>query len=159
MPFWGDLDFLGLNMYYPLAGPGETPRADSPRMRELKAKLAAMSRRHIESSPEAARIELITGDAREIVPRLDGPFDLVFIDAWKADYRQYYEAVVPKLAERGLIVCDNVLWGGGVADPENADENTTAMRAFNDHVQEDPRVTNALLTVGDGLMLIWRNSA
>jgi predicted O-methyltransferase YrrM len=117
---------------------------------------AAMARRHIESSPEAARIEMITGDAREIVPRLDGPFDLVFIDAWKADYPHYYEAVLPKLAERGLIVCDNVLWGGGVADPDNADENTRAMRAFNDHVQEDPRVTNALLTVGDGLMLIWR---
>jgi caffeoyl-CoA O-methyltransferase len=124
---------------------------------EADEEYAAMARRHIESSPDAAKIELITGDAREIVARLDGPFDLVFIDAWKSDYPHYYDAVLPKLSDHGLIVCDNVLWSGGVADPSNTDENTAAMRAFNDKVQQDPRVTNALLTVGDGLMLIWRN--
>ncbi|MEA2285455.1 MAG: hypothetical protein QOJ21_1498 [Solirubrobacteraceae bacterium] len=118
---------------------------------------AAMARRHIDASPHAHRIDLIQGDAREIVPRLEGPFDLVFIDAWKADYPRYYEDVLPKLSERGLVVCDNVLWSGRVADPANTDDNTLAMRAFNDHVHEDPRVTNTLLTVGDGLMVIWRN--
>jgi caffeoyl-CoA O-methyltransferase len=111
---------------------------------EFDDERAAMARRHIECSPHAGRIDLITGDAREIVPALDGPFDLVFIDAWKADYPRYYEAVLPKLSERGLIVCDNVLWSGRVADPGDTDDNTVAMRAFNDHVQQDPRVTNAL---------------
>ena len=122
---------------------------------EFDREHAELSRRHIESSPHADRIELIAGDAREIVPKLDGPFDLVFIDAWKTDYVHYYEAVLPKLSATGLIVADNVLWGGRVADPGNDDENTVAMRAFGDHVQADPRTQNALLTVGDGLLLAW----
>ncbi len=117
---------------------------------------AEMSRGHIEASPDAAKIELLHGDAREIVATLDGPFDLVFVDAWKADYPRYFEAVLPKLSERGLIVCDNALWGGAVVDPAPDDENSRALAAFNDQVQRDPRVTNALLTVGDGLMVIWR---
>jgi caffeoyl-CoA O-methyltransferase len=125
---------------------------------EFDSELAELSRRHIQASPHADRIELIAGDAREIVPRLDGPFDLVFIDAWKADYVQYYEAVLPKLPPTGLIVADNVLWGGNVADPDNDDETTRAMRTFNDHVQDDPRTQNTLLTVGDGLLLAWRTA-
>jgi caffeoyl-CoA O-methyltransferase len=122
---------------------------------EFDSGWAELSRRHIEASPHADRIELIAGDARELVPQLDGPFDLVFIDAWKPDYVHYYEAVLPKLSPSGVIVADNVLWGGNVADPDNDDENTRAMRAFNDHVQADPRTQNALLTVGEGLLLAW----
>ena len=95
----------------------------------------------------------------QIVPTLDGPFDLVFIDAWKGDYPHYYEAVLPKLADHGLIVCDNVLWGGDVVDPAPDDDNGRALAAFNDLVQRDDRVENALLTVGDGLMVIWRAAA
>lgn len=89
------------------------------------------------------------------MPALDGPFDLVFIDAWKSDYIHYYEAVLPKLSPAGLIVADNVLWSGRVADPDDDDENTVAMRAFGDHVHADPRTQNTLLTVGDGLLLAW----
>ncbi len=122
---------------------------------EADAERATLARRLIEDSPHAGRVELLVGDAREIVPTLEGPFDLVFIDAWKHDYVHYYESVLPKLTERGLIVADNVLWSGLVVDPENADDNTEALRAFNDHVQADPRTQNALLTVGDGLLLIW----
>jgi predicted O-methyltransferase YrrM len=116
---------------------------------------AAMARRHIDASPDAGKVDLRHGDARQIVPTLDGPFDLVFIDAWKGDYPLYYEAVLPKLAPHGLIVCDNVLWGGDVVDPAPDDDNGIAMAAFNDLVQRDERVSNALLTVGDGLMVIW----
>jgi predicted O-methyltransferase YrrM len=119
---------------------------------------AEMSRRHIDASPDAAKVELLRGDARQIVPTLEGPFDLVFIDAWKGDYPHYFEAVVPKLAAHGLIVCDNVLWGGDVVDPAPDDDNGRALAAFNDLVQRDDRVDNALLTVGDGLMLIWRRA-
>jgi caffeoyl-CoA O-methyltransferase len=123
---------------------------------EFDADRAELARRHIEASPDLAKIELLRGDAREIVGTLDGPFDLVFIDAWKGDYPHYYEAVLPRLAERGLIVCDNVLWSGGVVDPAPDDEDSRALAAFNDQVQRDERVDNALLTVGDGLMVIWR---
>ena len=126
---------------------------------EADAGRADLARRHFEPSPDAAKIELVQGDARETVPTLDGPFDLVFIDAWKGDYPHYYEAVLPKLADHGLIVCDNVLWGGDVVDPSPDDENGRALAAFNDLVQRDDRVENALLTVGDGLMVIWRAAA
>jgi len=126
---------------------------------EADAGRADLARRHFEPSPDAAKIELVRGDAREIVSTLDGPFDLVFIDAWKGDYPHYYEAVLPKLADHGLIVCDNVLWGGDVVDPSPDDENGRALAAFNDLVQRDDRVENALLTVGDGLMVIWRAAA
>lgn len=111
---------------------------------------AEVARRHIAASPAAERIELLVGDARELVPALDGPWDVVFLDAWKSDYIDYYEAVVPKLAERGLIVADNVLASGRVLDGSHV------LDSFNEHVQADPRVHNALLTVGDGLMLAWR---
>jgi caffeoyl-CoA O-methyltransferase len=117
-----------------------------------------MARRHIDGSPHRDRIEFIVGDAREIVAELPGPWDLVFIDAWKPDYPHYYEAVVPKLSDRGLIVCDNVLQSGRVVDPGAADDQTRAMHAFNEQVQQDPRVHNALLTVGDGLMVIWHGT-
>jgi caffeoyl-CoA O-methyltransferase len=124
---------------------------------EYDRELAAIARRHVEASPrDAAKIELVEGDAREVVATLDGPFDLVFIDAWKGDYPHYFEAVLPKLADRGLIVCDKVLWQGEVLRADTDDEDTRALRAFNDRVQRDERVHNALLTVGDGLMVIWR---
>jgi len=126
---------------------------------EADAGRADLARRHFEASPDAAKVELVQGDARAIVPTLDGPFDLVFIDAWKGDYPHYYEAVLPKLADHGLIVCDNVLWGGDVVDPAPDDDNGRALAAFNDAVQRDDRVENALLTVGDGLMVIWRAPA
>jgi caffeoyl-CoA O-methyltransferase len=122
---------------------------------ESDEEYAALARDHIAASPDAAKVDLRVGDARELVPALDGPLDLVFVDAWKPDYAHYYEAVLPKLADRGLIVCDNVLWSGAVLDEDDDSENTRALRAFNDQVQADARVSNALLTVGDGLLLIW----
>jgi caffeoyl-CoA O-methyltransferase len=116
---------------------------------------AAIARDHIERSDYAGKIELIVGDAREELARLDGPFDLVYIDAWKPDYVHYYEAAVPLLSDRGIIVADNVLWSGHVVE-DAAEGSAAAMRAFNEHVHADPRTHNALLTVGDGLMLAWR---
>jgi caffeoyl-CoA O-methyltransferase len=117
---------------------------------ESDPELADVARDHIAASPAADRIELVVGDALELVPRLEGPFDLVFLDAWKPDYIAYYEAVVPKLSDRGLIVADNALGRGRVLDGAHPSA------AFNDHVQADPRVRNTLLTVGDGLLLAWR---
>jgi caffeoyl-CoA O-methyltransferase len=114
---------------------------------------AEIARGHIDESPYADRIRLIVGDAREEIDGIEGPFDLVFIDAWKGDYVHYYEAVLPKLSERGLIVADNVLWDGEVLDPQ--DDLARGLAAFNERVQGDERVHNVLITVGDGLMLIW----
>jgi predicted O-methyltransferase YrrM len=85
-----------------------------------------------------------------------GPFDLVFIDADKVNYPRYYEAVLPLLADHGLIVADNVLWSGRVLDEADQSDDTKAIRAFNDMVVNDPRVTCVMATVRDGVLLIRR---
>jgi caffeoyl-CoA O-methyltransferase len=125
---------------------------------EIDARMAGIARRHIDASPHGDRIRLVLGDALESLQGLEGPFDLVFLDAWKRDYIAYYEAVVPKLSGRGVIVADNVLWGGAVLDPEHGDGEAAAVVAFAEHVQADPRVDNALLTVADGLLVIWKRT-
>jgi len=117
---------------------------------------AAVARDHIERSEHGHKIELIVADAREQLAKLDGPFDLVYIDAWKSDYVHYYEAAMTLLAPRGVIVADNVLLRGTVLDDSIHEGSSAAIRAFNDHVQADSRVHNALLSLGDGLMLAWR---
>lgn len=116
----------------------------------------AVGRRHIAESPYADRIEIREGPALETIAGLDGPFDLVFIDADKPNYVHYYEAVLPKLGERGLIVADNTLWSGQVLDDSDTSEGTVAIRAFNDHVRADARVVCVQLTVRDGVTLIRR---
>jgi caffeoyl-CoA O-methyltransferase len=125
---------------------------------EADPHVAAIARRHFASSRHGAKIHLIEGDARDAVTTLEGPFELVFIDASKHDYGHYYETLLPKLADHGLIVADNVLWRGQVLDAGTRDEETIALQAFTERVQADPRVDNALLTVADGLLLIWRRA-
>ncbi|GAC1323243.1 MAG: class I SAM-dependent methyltransferase [Thermoleophilaceae bacterium] len=123
---------------------------------EVNPEHAEFARRHIARSPFAARIEVRLGPALDTVTELDGPFDLVFIDADKPSYRDYYEAVLAKLAERGVIVVDNTLWSGRVLDPDGADEATRALAEFNDFVRGDKRVVCVMLTVRDGITLIRR---
>jgi caffeoyl-CoA O-methyltransferase len=123
---------------------------------EIDARHAEIARRHIAASPFADRIEVRLGPALDTIRALDGPFDLVFIDADKPGYVGYYEAVLPKLAQRGVIVADNTLWSGAVADPSDAGELTKEVRAFNDHVANDPRVVCVQMTVRDGMTLIRR---
>jgi caffeoyl-CoA O-methyltransferase len=123
---------------------------------EVDEKHAAIARRHFDASPCLDRIQLVVGNALETLATLDGPFDVVFIDAWKSDYLAYYEAVVPKLADHGVIVADSVLRDGTVLDPADGDEGAKALAAFTDHVHADDRVDNALLTIADGLLLIWK---
>ncbi|HEX6596384.1 MAG TPA: class I SAM-dependent methyltransferase [Acidimicrobiales bacterium] len=117
---------------------------------------AAMARRHIDASPYADRVEVRVGPALETIASLDGPFDLVFIDADKTNYLNYYEAVLPKLAGSGVILADNVLWSGRVLDDEDQTDDTRAIRQFNDHVRDDPRVSCLMLTVRDGVSVIRR---
>ncbi len=115
-----------------------------------------VARRHASSSPHGDRIEFRLGPALETLASLDGPFDLAFIDADKESYLAYYEAVLPKLADRGVIVVDNVLWSGRVLDPADESVDTVAIRAFNDAVAADPRVVCVTLTVRDGVTLLRR---
>lgn len=123
---------------------------------ELSEEHAAFARRHIEAAAESDRIGVLVGPALESVAGLGGPFDLVFIDADKEGYRDYYDASLPLLSEGGLIVVDNVLWSGRVADSSNQEDTTRAVRGFNDHVHADERTVNVMLSVRDGVTLIRR---
>ncbi|MBA3748604.1 MAG: O-methyltransferase [Solirubrobacterales bacterium] len=123
---------------------------------ELADEHADVAERHIAAAGLGDRIDVRRGAALDTIATLDGPFDLVFIDADKPGYLAYYEAVLPKLSERGLIVVDNVLWSGRVAQPAADDDtdSTRALRAFNDHVAADERVVSVMLSVRDGVTLI-----
>ncbi len=125
---------------------------------ELSEAHADFAQRHIDASPYADRIELRRGPALDTVAALDGPFDLVFIDADKPNYLNYYEAVLPKLSERGLIAADNTLWSGRVAEDEDQSDAAVALRAFNDGVRADERVVCVMLSVRDGITLIHRRT-
>ena len=124
---------------------------------EVNPDTAAIARRNIDESGYGDRIELIVGDALQTLDRLDGPFDLIYIDAWKNDYPAYYERVLPKLAERGVIVCDNMLQHGRAFDPAPDDDSARGVRTLAQRANDDPRVHNVLLTIGDGVMVIWRH--
>jgi predicted O-methyltransferase YrrM len=138
--------------YSALAMAGGMPAGGRLVTCELSEERAGFARSWFARSPYGERIELRVGPALETVAGLDGPFDLVFIDADKEGYTDYYEAVVPKLAPRGIIAVDNTLAGGDVAEPQ--DERDRGMATFNAHVQADPRTENVLLTVRDGVTLI-----
>jgi caffeoyl-CoA O-methyltransferase len=124
---------------------------------EIDERHAEVARRYIAQSPYADRITVHLGPALDTIERLEGAFDFVFIDADKENYVGYYEAVLPRLGERGLIAADNTLWSGRVLDESDTSEGTRAIRAFNEHVRADSRVTSALLTVRDGVTLIRPN--
>jgi caffeoyl-CoA O-methyltransferase len=117
---------------------------------------AEFARRHIAASPHADKIEVVVGPAIETIATLDGPFDLVFIDADKATYPDYFEAVLPKLSPRGLIAADNTLWSGRVLDVGDTSEDTVALRRFNDALATDRRVVVVQTTIRDGVTLIRR---
>jgi caffeoyl-CoA O-methyltransferase len=125
---------------------------------DVNEETTAIATRYAEEAGVADRIDFRLGPALETIAGLDGPFDLVFIDADKVNYVNYFEATLPLLADSGLMVVDNTLWSGAVADPAKADESTNAIRALNDRVLEDPRVENVLLTVRDGMNLVRRRS-
>jgi caffeoyl-CoA O-methyltransferase len=118
---------------------------------ELLPDRAAFARRYFDRSPHGSKITLHVGPALETIGRLEGEFDLVFIDADKTGYIDYYEAVLTRLSEHGLIVVDNTLANGRVLD------GSAAVDAFNEHVASDPRSVQVLLTVRDGLTLIRRS--
>jgi caffeoyl-CoA O-methyltransferase len=121
---------------------------------EIDPKAEAIARRYFAESPHGNKITIRMGPALDTIKTLTGPLDLVFIDADKINYSNYYQACVPLVKPGGLIVGDNVLWSGKVIDPK--DDDTHAIVAFNRLVQSDPRVENVCLTVRDGIMLAWK---
>jgi len=121
---------------------------------EIDPERAAFAQRYFDRSPHGSKITLHLGPAIETIDRLEGAFDLVFIDADKTGYRDYYETVLPMLAPRAVVVVDNVLWSGRVLDPSQGDESTSALAAFNDMVAADPRVDCVMLPIRDGVSLI-----
>ena len=124
---------------------------------ERNPEMIAMIRQHLEGQGLGTRIILHEGDALEIIPQLPDPIDLAFIDAEKEEYIAYYEALMPKMRKGGIILADNVLWGGRVVDESIQDKDTRGIRAFNAHVLNDPRSEQVLLPVRDGLSLIRIN--
>ncbi|MCB9728524.1 MAG: class I SAM-dependent methyltransferase [Deltaproteobacteria bacterium] len=111
----------------------------------------AIARRYFDEAPWGDRIELRLGPASDTLRAIEGPLDLVFIDADKGGYIDYWEQLVPKVRSGGVLLADNVLWSGRVLDP--SDDSDRALVRFNRHVQADTRVDHVMLTVRDGLTL------
>ena len=130
---------------------------------DISREWTAVAQRYWEQAGVSRLIELRLAPARETLQSLlaageAGHFDFAFIDADKPTLSDYYEACLKLVRAGGLIVIDNVLWGGRVADPAAGDEATEAIRAFNRRLHEDPRIDLSLLSVGDGLTLARRRA-
>jgi caffeoyl-CoA O-methyltransferase len=123
---------------------------------DVSEEWTAIGRQHWERAGVADRIDLVIApavDTLRALPR-DATIDIAFIDADKPNYANYFEALVPRVRPNGLILVDNVLWGGRVVDDTDTEENTMAIRAFNDLVAADERVDTVMLPVSDGLTLL-----
>ena len=117
--------------------------------------LESRVRKNLSAAGVSDVIDLKIGNAQDIIPSIEGPFDLVFIDADKERYSLYFDLVIDKVRKGGIILADNVLWSGKVLD-EKPDKDTKAIRAFNEKVNADPRVENVLLPIRDGIMMARR---
>lgn len=122
---------------------------------DVNDETTSIARRYAEEAGVVDRIEYRTAPGLDSIAELEGEFELIFIDADKPNYLNYYEATLPKLAPGGVMILDNTLWSGRVADPDENDDNTRAIREVNDRILDDPRVNNVLLTVRDGMNLVW----
>lgn len=121
---------------------------------ELREEDATRAQSYFNKSLLRDKIILQVGNALELIPNLDAVWDLVFIDADKVNYINYYELVLPRLRKGGVILADNVLFHGEIFKKPMEGKNAIAIQAFNEHVIADPRVETVLITVRDGLSLI-----
>ena len=121
---------------------------------DINEELHDLQRKYFDKSGYGKQIKQHTGNALQIIPELEGPFDLVFIDAEKKEYDAYFEAIIKKCNPGSIILSDNVLWSGKVVEPlEKGDKATEALLAYNDKLARDPRVETVLLPIRDGLTL------
>jgi caffeoyl-CoA O-methyltransferase len=119
---------------------------------EVNEELAWLQQKYWKLSPYHKKIRPIVGDALEVIPSLQDKYDLVFIDAKKADYNKYLETVIPKLNKGCLILSDNILWSGKVVEPlQKGDKATEAVLKYNQRLTEDNRFEHLILPVRDGL--------
>jgi predicted O-methyltransferase YrrM len=123
----------------------------------------ATARGYLERGGVADRVELLTGKALDLLPALEGPFDLVYLDAIKTEYRRYLDLTLPKLTVGGLVVLDNLLWKGQIAepldDPEEDDPAAGALRSFNAYMMIHPQLVALVLPLGDGVGLATKTRA
>ena len=123
---------------------------------EMDDELEDFTRPYLEQSPYKDNIHLHIGDAIKVVPTLDETFDLVFIDADKRHYCEYYDLVFDKVRPGGFILADNTLWDGKIIDPQARDGQTVGIREFNDLIASDTRVEKVIIPLRDGLTFIWK---
>lgn len=122
---------------------------------EVNPEMETFIEKYIDKAGMSDKIELVMGNALEIIPKLQDTFDLVFIDADKEQYVDYYELAFSKLRTGGFILADNVLWNGKVLeDDSKSDKETMGIKAFNEHVKNDKRVEQVMLSIRDGLLLV-----
>ncbi|GAA4431081.1 O-methyltransferase [Ravibacter arvi] len=127
---------------------------------EANEEMAPRINQYFSRTDKSSQLRPITGNAIQVIPTLRETWDLVFIDADKANYSTYFDLVVPAVRKGGLIIADNVLWKGKVVeqnDGKSSNKNTDAILAFNEKVHRDERVSNLLLPVRDGLLIIQKN--
>ena len=118
--------------------------------------LVTIQNKYFKKSGFEKKICFYLGNAVEIIPKLKGPFELVFIDADKINYEKYFDFVIPKMSKGGLIISDNVMWSGKVLDEfDSIDENTVSLKKYNKKLKNDPRVKTTILPFRDGLSLSW----
>lgn len=124
---------------------------------DLNYELEEMVKEYVNKAGFSNQIEMKVGDAMEIIPTLDKNFDLVFIDADKSNYSNYYDLLIDDLPSGAIIIADNVLWSGKVIQAtKKNDVDTEALKIFNKKIQDDHRVENVLLPIRDGLMVILK---
>lgn len=124
---------------------------------EVNDELEDFILKHLHKSKLKDKIHLHIGDAMEIIPQIDRTFDLVFIDANKRHYIEYYNLIFDKVRPGGLIIADNTLWDGHVLEtPKPSDKQTIGIQQFNDMIAKDDRVEKVILPIRDGLTLIWK---
>lgn len=123
---------------------------------DYNEELVTIQNKYFKKSEFDKKIFFHLGNAIEIIPKLKGPFELVFIDADKINYEKYFDFVIPKMSKGGLIISDNVMWSGKVLNEfDSTDENTIALKKFNKKLKNDPRVKTIILPFRDGLSLSW----
>ena len=120
---------------------------------DINEELAARVKGYFDESPYSQQIDYLIGDAMTIIPNLKSQFDIVFIDADKSNYINYYHLVFPMVKVGGYIIADNVLWSGKVIDSSQQDKDTLLLREYNQLVYQDDRVEEVLFPIRDGLMI------
>jgi predicted O-methyltransferase YrrM len=142
---------VGTNIGYSVIVMGREVGADGVvETIEIDAPLVNVARGFVEEAMLECEVRFHHGAALKVIPKLAGPFDFVFIDCVKSEYEDYLDALLPKLAPGAMIVCDNLLWKGLIAEGKH-DASTDALRAFNKRISTDERFVTTILPLGDGL--------